>query len=422
MGAFGLVALGVLATQRGALDSRKHGAAAPKHTLSGSMALFRQRPILLCFAYFCVLTIATIGMQTFLGTSAQRRPTACRSRSPRRAITAYLLGSTAGIARRRLSRRAHGAPRPRRRDRPAVGAVLILSLALFAPLAAWAIPVARADRLRARRHRPVARPDRAQRDAARAPRDASTASSTPASTSAAIARRRCAFGVHARSRLARDWSFVVDRRAALRRDRHRRAGPPRGTRRHRDCRGRRLTEAVHRWISESPGRSALVCAASKGLGRGCAEALAREGVDVTIVARTEADVAAGRRGDRRDGRPRRALGRVRHHDRRRPRAALAACPQPDILVNNAGGPPPGDFRDWDRDAWLRAIDANMLTPIELIKATVDGMIARKFGRIVNITSSRGQGADRHPRTVERRAQRPHRLRRRARAQGRARTT
>jgi 3-oxoacyl-[acyl-carrier protein] reductase len=68
-------------------------------------------------------------------------------------------------------------------------------------------------------------------------------------------------------------------------------------------------------------------------------------------------------------------------------AALAACPQPDILVNNAGGPPPGDFRDWDREAWLRAIDANMLTPIELIRATVDAMIERKFGRIVNITSS-----------------------------------
>ena len=68
-------------------------------------------------------------------------------------------------------------------------------------------------------------------------------------------------------------------------------------------------------------------------------------------------------------------------------AALAACPNPDILVTNAGGPPPGDFRDWDRAAWLRAIDANMLTPIELIRATVDGMIARKFGRIVNITSS-----------------------------------
>jgi len=68
-------------------------------------------------------------------------------------------------------------------------------------------------------------------------------------------------------------------------------------------------------------------------------------------------------------------------------AALAACPQPDILVTNAGGPPPGDFRKFGRDDWIRALDANMLTPIELIKATVDGMIARKFGRIVNITSS-----------------------------------
>uniref|UniRef100_UPI00164F7B31 SDR family NAD(P)-dependent oxidoreductase n=1 Tax=Enterococcus faecium TaxID=1352 RepID=UPI00164F7B31 len=67
-------------------------------------------------------------------------------------------------------------------------------------------------------------------------------------------------------------------------------------------------------------------------------------------------------------------------------AALAACPEPDILVNNAGGPPPGDFRDWDRDAWIRALDANMLAPIALIKATVDGMIGRQFGRIVNITS------------------------------------
>ncbi len=67
-------------------------------------------------------------------------------------------------------------------------------------------------------------------------------------------------------------------------------------------------------------------------------------------------------------------------------ALLQACPSPDILVNNAGGPPPGDFREWDRDVWLRALDANMLTPIFLIKATVDGMIARRFGRIVNITS------------------------------------
>ena len=135
------------------------------------------------------------------------------------------------------------------------------------------------------------------------------------------------------------------------------------------------------------GRRALVCAASKGLGRGCAEALAREGVDVTILARTAADVerAAAEIGA--------AAGRtvawlacdITTPDGRA--AALAACPNPDILVNNAGGPPPGDFRDWDREAWLRAIDANMLTPIELIRATVDGMITRKFGRIVNITSS-----------------------------------
>jgi 3-oxoacyl-[acyl-carrier protein] reductase len=68
-------------------------------------------------------------------------------------------------------------------------------------------------------------------------------------------------------------------------------------------------------------------------------------------------------------------------------AALEACPEPDILVNNAGGPPPGDFRDWTRADWVAALDANMLTPIELIKATVDGMIDRRFGRVVNITSA-----------------------------------
>ena len=68
-------------------------------------------------------------------------------------------------------------------------------------------------------------------------------------------------------------------------------------------------------------------------------------------------------------------------------AALAACPHPDILVNNAGGPPPGDFRNWDRDDWLRALDANMLAPIALMKAVIDGMTERRFGRIVNITSA-----------------------------------
>lgn len=134
------------------------------------------------------------------------------------------------------------------------------------------------------------------------------------------------------------------------------------------------------------GRKALVCAASKGLGRGCAQALAEAQVEVTIVARTEETTrrAAQEIGER--------AGRAVHWvaaDITTPEgraAALGACPQPDILVTNAGGPPAGDFRDWDREVWIRALDANMLTPIELIKATVDGMMARKFGRIINITS------------------------------------
>src|SRR5437762_9067163 len=135
------------------------------------------------------------------------------------------------------------------------------------------------------------------------------------------------------------------------------------------------------------GRKALVCAASKGLGRGCAEALAQAGVDVTILARTRDDVrkAAEEIGA---GAGRSVAWLACDITTSEGRAqALAACPDPDILVNNAGGPPPGDFRDFDRDAWIRALDANMLTPIELIKATIDGMISRRFGRIVNITSS-----------------------------------
>jgi 3-oxoacyl-[acyl-carrier protein] reductase len=135
------------------------------------------------------------------------------------------------------------------------------------------------------------------------------------------------------------------------------------------------------------GKSALVCAASKGLGRGCAEALAREGVAVTICARTEEAV---RRAAEEIGAGTRSTVRWVACDITTPEgrdAALATCPQPDILVNNAGGPPPGDFREWSRDTWIRALDANMLTPIALIQSTIDGMIARRFGRIVNITSS-----------------------------------
>jgi len=135
------------------------------------------------------------------------------------------------------------------------------------------------------------------------------------------------------------------------------------------------------------GRAALVCAASKGLGKGCAAALAREGVNVTLVARGAEPLNATAEEILREAGVKviAVVADITTPEGRK--QGLDACPQPDILVNNAGGPPPGDFREWDREVWIKAIDANMLTPIELIKATVDGMIARKFGRIVNITSS-----------------------------------
>ena len=134
------------------------------------------------------------------------------------------------------------------------------------------------------------------------------------------------------------------------------------------------------------GKKALVCAASKGLGRGCAIALAREGVELTILARGMEALEATAAEIRTTGAKVQTLavdittveGRA---------AALRACPAPDILVNNAGGPPPGDFREWDETAWQAAVNANMITPIMLIRAVVDGMISRKFGRIVNITST-----------------------------------
>src|SRR5438128_1852659 len=134
------------------------------------------------------------------------------------------------------------------------------------------------------------------------------------------------------------------------------------------------------------GKNAIVCAASKGLGKGCAMSLAREGVNITMNARTKdaLEAAAKEIRDATSVRVTTVAGDITTDAVRA--ALLQACPSPDILVNNAGGPPPGDFREWDRDAWLRAIDANMLTPIFMIKATVDGMIARRFGRIVNITS------------------------------------
>jgi 3-oxoacyl-[acyl-carrier protein] reductase len=135
------------------------------------------------------------------------------------------------------------------------------------------------------------------------------------------------------------------------------------------------------------GRRALVCAASKGLGRACALALAREGAELTIVARTSGPLEATAAEIRAaTGAKLTAVAADIATDEGRA-AALAACPDPDILVNNAGGPPPGDFRDWGRREWLAAIEANMLAPIFLIRATVDGMMSRRFGRVVNITSS-----------------------------------
>ena len=139
------------------------------------------------------------------------------------------------------------------------------------------------------------------------------------------------------------------------------------------------------------GKWALVGGASKGLGWGCAQALLREGVNVVIVARGADALHATAAALQAD--PLRPVAATVHAVAAdittvEGRAAVFAMRKDfDIVVTNAGGPPPGDFRDWDRDAWIKAIDANMLTPIELIKATVDGMAARGFGRIVNITSS-----------------------------------
>jgi 3-oxoacyl-[acyl-carrier protein] reductase len=139
------------------------------------------------------------------------------------------------------------------------------------------------------------------------------------------------------------------------------------------------------------GRWALVGGASKGLGFGCAQALAREGVNVVLVARGAPALQAAVEQLQADpARPAAAQVLQVAADITTPEgraAVFAVRSEFDIVVTNAGGPPPGDFRDWDREAWIKAVDANMLTPIELIKSQVDGMVARGFGRIVNITSS-----------------------------------
>ena len=156
------------------------------------------------------------------------------------------------------------------------------------------------------------------------------------------------------------------------------------------------------------GKWALVCGASKGLGLGCAQALHAEGVNVVLVARglevlqqSAIDLIAVKAINTPDKDKNslkssaftaKVLFVAADITTEAGRAAAFAVPGGpgkdfDIVITNAGGPPPGDFRNWEREDWLKAVDANMLTPIELIKATVDGMTARGFGRIVNITSS-----------------------------------
>lgn len=135
------------------------------------------------------------------------------------------------------------------------------------------------------------------------------------------------------------------------------------------------------------GRWAVIGAASRGLGLGCAKALAREDVNLVINSRSAGALDETARILRKinpDIEVRTVAGDIGDETIRA--AMLDACPQIDILVTNNGGPPPGDFRDWARDDWLQAVDANMITPIELIKATVDDMAARGFGRVVNVTS------------------------------------
>ena len=138
------------------------------------------------------------------------------------------------------------------------------------------------------------------------------------------------------------------------------------------------------------GKWALVGGASKGLGWGCASALAQAGVNLVMVSRGAAALEASAAGLRQHGVTVLTVAQdITTEAGRDAIWSVAGGPGKnfDIVVTNAGGPPSGDFREWDREAWIKAVDGNMLTPIELIKATIDGMASRGFGRIVNITSS-----------------------------------
>lgn len=134
------------------------------------------------------------------------------------------------------------------------------------------------------------------------------------------------------------------------------------------------------------GKKGIVGGASAGLGKACAMSLAREGVELTIVARTKANIEAAAEEIRTATGVRVTPVAADINSDEGRAEILKICPEPDIVVYNSGGPPPGNFRDWDRAAWMSALNNNMLGAIFMIKDTVDGMIARKFGRIVNVTS------------------------------------
>jgi 3-oxoacyl-[acyl-carrier protein] reductase len=135
------------------------------------------------------------------------------------------------------------------------------------------------------------------------------------------------------------------------------------------------------------GRRALVCASSAGLGRACARALAAEGAAVVMNGRDPARLEASAEAIRHETGAQ-VSGVVADLNTEAGRERLlAACPDPDILVNNNAGPPPGRFEDWDHARWLAALEANLLAPVMMIRGVIGGMRARRFGRIVNITSA-----------------------------------
>ncbi|MEY4247282.1 MAG: hypothetical protein RIS69_829, partial [Actinomycetota bacterium] len=135
------------------------------------------------------------------------------------------------------------------------------------------------------------------------------------------------------------------------------------------------------------GKNAIIAASSAGLGFACAESLAKEGVNVVINGRDQVrlDTAAEKLRLIAKGTVTGVVGDIALDETRA--ALLQACPRPDILITNNGGPPPGRFQDWGRDNWLSAVDSNMLAPLLLIRDVLDGMVERKFGRIINITSA-----------------------------------